>query len=109
MHEVDPAKPRQQALPHDPHNAIPGKELKSIVPQGDERRERTPQSLEGAMRIQEKISGPETLLKLYVTIDDDLNALPPHLQRRHGLHTKTHGKQCAHQQEDTEERPPIAV
>lgn len=34
------------------------------------------------MLIQEKISGPETLLKLNVAIDDDLNALQPHLQRR---------------------------
>jgi hypothetical protein len=34
------------------------------------------------MLIQEKISGPETLLKLYVTIDDDLSAFQPHLQRR---------------------------
>jgi hypothetical protein len=37
------------------------------------------------MLIQEKISGPETLLKLYVTIDDDLvvfcNRSTPRLER----------------------------
>jgi hypothetical protein len=32
------------------------------------------------MLIQEKISGPDTLLKLYMAIDDDLKALHPHLQ-----------------------------
>jgi len=31
------------------------------------------------MLIQEKISGPDTLLKLYVTIDEDLKALHPHM------------------------------
>jgi Transposase DDE domain len=34
------------------------------------------------MLIQEKINGPETLLKLYVTIDDDLKALQPQLQAK---------------------------
>ena len=29
------------------------------------------------MLIQEKISGPDTLLKLYVAIDEDLKALRP--------------------------------
>jgi len=31
------------------------------------------------MLMQEKISGPETLLKLYVAIDEDLKALQPQL------------------------------
>jgi hypothetical protein len=35
------------------------------------------------MLIQEKISGPETLLKLYVAIDEDLKALQPQLQAKH--------------------------
>ena len=35
------------------------------------------------MLIQEKISGAETLLKLYVAIDADLKALRPHLQARY--------------------------
>ena len=35
------------------------------------------------MLIQEKISGSETLLKLYVAIDDDLTALQPQLQAKH--------------------------
>jgi Transposase DDE domain len=34
------------------------------------------------MLIQEKISGPETLLKLYVVIDDDLKALQPQMQAK---------------------------
>ena len=63
--------------------AIPGKELKSISPQRYESRAKTTQAPEGTMLIQEKISGSETLLKLYVAIDDDLKALRPHLQARH--------------------------
>ena len=35
------------------------------------------------MLTQEKISGPESLLKLYVAIDEDLKALQPHLQTKH--------------------------
>ena len=35
------------------------------------------------MLIQEKISGPDTLLKLYVAIDDDLKALQPQLQTKY--------------------------
>jgi hypothetical protein len=35
------------------------------------------------MLMQEKISGTETLLKLYVAIDDDLKALRPQLQAKH--------------------------
>ena len=35
------------------------------------------------MLIQEKISGSDTLLKLYVAIDEDLKALQPHLQAKH--------------------------
>jgi Transposase DDE domain len=35
------------------------------------------------MLIQEKIGGSETLLKLYVAIDDDLKALRPQLQAKH--------------------------
>lgn len=35
------------------------------------------------MLMQEKISAPGALLKLYVTIDDDLTALRPHLQAKH--------------------------
>jgi hypothetical protein len=38
-------------------------------------REKTTHALEGAMLIQAKISGPDTLLKLYVAIDEDLTAL----------------------------------
>jgi hypothetical protein len=34
------------------------------------------------MLIQEKINAPDTLLKLYVAIDDDLKALQPHLQTK---------------------------
>jgi len=34
------------------------------------------------MLVQEKISGPDTLLKLYVAIDDDLKALHSHLQAK---------------------------
>jgi hypothetical protein len=35
------------------------------------------------MLIPEQISGPETLLKLYVAIDEDLKALRPQLQAKH--------------------------
>ena len=35
------------------------------------------------MLIQEKISGSDTLLKLYVAIDEDLTALSPQLQAKH--------------------------
>ena len=35
------------------------------------------------MLVQEKISAPETLLKLYIAIDDDLKALRPQLQAKH--------------------------
>lgn len=35
------------------------------------------------MLIQEKINTPDTLLKLYVAIDEDLKALQPQLQRKH--------------------------
>jgi hypothetical protein len=35
------------------------------------------------MLLQEKISGTDTLLKLYVAIDEDLKALQPHLQAKH--------------------------
>jgi IS5 family transposase len=35
------------------------------------------------MLIQEKISAPDTLLKLYVAIDEDLKALRPQLQAKH--------------------------
>ena len=34
------------------------------------------------MLIQEKISGSDTLLKLYIAIDDDLKALRPQLQAK---------------------------
>ena len=34
------------------------------------------------MLIQEKISAPDTLLKLYVAIDEDLKALRPQLQAK---------------------------
>jgi hypothetical protein len=34
------------------------------------------------MLIQEKISGPDTLLTLYVAIDNDLKALPPQFQAK---------------------------
>jgi hypothetical protein len=45
-------------------------------------RAKTTHALEGAMLIQEKISGSDTLLKLYVTIDEDLKALQPQLQAK---------------------------
>jgi hypothetical protein len=35
------------------------------------------------MLIQEKISGSDTLLKLYIAIDEDLNALQPQLRAQH--------------------------
>ena len=34
------------------------------------------------MRIQEKINTPDTLLKLYIAIDEDLKALQPHLRAK---------------------------
>ena len=34
------------------------------------------------MLMQEKVSGPDTSLKLYVAIDEDLKALQPHMQAR---------------------------
>ena len=37
-------------------------------------------ALEGPMLIRPKISGPETLLNLLVSIDEDLTALHPQLQ-----------------------------
>jgi|SoiMethySBSTD1v2_1073268.scaffolds.fasta_scaffold3338664_1 hypothetical protein len=37
-------------------------------------------NLEGSMLIRPKISGPETLLNLYVAIGEDLTALHPQLQ-----------------------------
>src|SRR5690349_9930337 len=44
---------------------------------------RTTHAPEVPMFIQEKISGSDTLLKLYVAIDEDLKALQPHLQAKH--------------------------
>jgi hypothetical protein len=44
---------------------------------------KTTHPLEVPMLIQEKISGPDTLLKLYVAIDEDRKALQPHLQAKH--------------------------
>jgi hypothetical protein len=35
------------------------------------------------MLIQEKISTPDTLLKLYIAMDDDLKALRPQLRAKH--------------------------
>ena len=46
-------------------------------------RARTTLPEEIPLLIQEKISGPETLLKLYVAIDEDLKALQPQLQAKH--------------------------
>ncbi len=37
------------------------------------------------MLIHEKISDPDTLLKLYMAIDEDLKALQPHLRANSGL------------------------
>src|SRR5262249_21320850 len=37
----------------------------------------------GTMLIQEKIGAPDTLLKLYFAIDEDLKALQPRLQAKH--------------------------
>src|SRR3954465_1842477 len=45
-------------------------------------RARTTQAEEDAMLRQEKINAPDTLLKLYVAIDDDLKALQPHLRAK---------------------------
>jgi len=44
---------------------------------------RTTHTLEGAMLIQEKISGPDTRLKLYVALDEDRKALRPQLRAKH--------------------------
>jgi hypothetical protein len=46
-------------------------------------RARTTQILEAPMLIQEKISGSDTLLKLYIAIDEDLKALQPQLRAKH--------------------------
>ena len=64
-------------------NANPGKVLKSIEAKGDESRARTMHIREGPMLMQEKISGADILLKLYVALDEDLKALQPHLQAKH--------------------------
>jgi hypothetical protein len=42
-------------------------------------RARTTQTAEAPMLMQEKISAPDTLLKLYVAIDEELKALQPQL------------------------------
>jgi len=60
----------------------PGKVLKSIGPAGISSRAKTTHALEGPMLIQEKRGGSDTLLKLYIAIDDDLKALQPPLQAR---------------------------
>jgi IS5 family transposase len=46
-------------------------------------RAKTTHALESAMLIQEKINAPDTLLKLYIAIDEDLKVLKPHLQAKH--------------------------
>src|SRR5262245_10537219 len=46
-------------------------------------RAKTTHALEGPMLIQEKINAPDTLLKLYVAIDEDLKALRPQLRTKH--------------------------
>jgi Transposase DDE domain len=46
-------------------------------------RAKTTHALEGAMLSQEKINTPDTLLKLYIAIDEDLKALKPQLQAQH--------------------------
>src|SRR5215813_11802570 len=43
----------------------------------------TTQSREAAMLIQARISGPDTLLKLYVTIDDGLTTVQKQLSAKH--------------------------
>src|SRR5262245_54973799 len=43
---------------------------------------KTTHALEGPMLRQEKISAPDTLLKLSVASDEDLKALPPQLRAR---------------------------
>ena len=45
-------------------------------------RARTTQTAEVSMLMQEKISAPDTLLKLYIAIDEDLKALRPQLQAK---------------------------
>src|SRR4051794_19549127 len=45
-------------------------------------RARTTQPEEVPMLSQEKINAPDTLLKLYVAIDEDLKVLQPYLQAR---------------------------
>jgi DDE family transposase len=66
-------------------NSSPAPELPRRAPglKDKSSRARTTQSLEALMLIQEKISGSDTLLKLYVAIDDDLNALQPQLQAKY--------------------------
>ena len=61
---------------------IPGKGLKSIGPKGYEGRANTIHALEGLMLPQEKRSGSDTLLKLFLAIDEDLKALRPQLQAK---------------------------
>ena len=46
------------------------------------------------MLIQEKISGPETLLKLYVAIDEDLKVLQPQLRGNHLPRDPRGGRPC---------------
>lgn len=41
------------------------------------------------MLIQEKISAPDTLLKLYVAIDEDLKGLQPQLRAKHPIRTQS--------------------
>ena len=43
---------------------------------------KTTHALEGTMLIQAKISGSDSLLKLYVAIDEDLNVLAPQLRAK---------------------------
>jgi hypothetical protein len=43
------------------------------------------------MLIQAKVSAPDTLLKLYVAIDEDLKALPPYLQAKQFLRDPLRG------------------
>jgi hypothetical protein len=57
--------------------------LKSIVVCGYEEGCDTPQGWEATMLIQERVSGPDMLLKLYVMIDDLLQQVPRGLVPKH--------------------------
>jgi len=56
-------------------NAIPGKDCRASLPEGMRDVANRSQAEEATMLIQERVSGPDVLLKLFVTIDDWLQHL----------------------------------